>query len=203
MTVQPAFEYAGSAFLFIQHCCIFVFFCFLHFGRMPSRFCEICGRVGNETKCPVKAHCWLQKRRFNWTQKMGNTHPYHHDSFSVKGISAGLWVDLEAACGSASGVAPAVTCMRSWSSGFGSRGIPWLGALVLLLLVWLIMLLMGKDGFKRIWRFSPFLALRDGPVGLHSLLFALLCGLVLDCLLLVRFFCCLDRLVNGCGECVC
>ena len=33
-----------------------------------------------------------------------------------KGISAGLWVDLEAPWAGVSGVAPAVTCKRSWNS---------------------------------------------------------------------------------------
>ena len=45
---NAAFEFAGSAFLFIQHCCFFVFV-FLHFGRMAlSFFGEMCGRVGND-----------------------------------------------------------------------------------------------------------------------------------------------------------
>ena len=39
-----------------------------------------------------------------------------------KGISAGLWVDLDAAWSSAQGRRPAVTCKRSWDSASGSRG---------------------------------------------------------------------------------
>ena len=37
----------------------------------------------------------------------------------AKGISAGLWVDLEAACALARGVQPAVTCERTWDSTGG------------------------------------------------------------------------------------
>ena len=39
----------------------------------------------------------------------------------AKGISAGLWVDLEAAWACASGRPPGVTCKRSWDSAGGSR----------------------------------------------------------------------------------
>ena len=39
----------------------------------------------------------------------------------AKGISAGLWVDLEAAWAFASGMPPAVTCKRSWGASGGSR----------------------------------------------------------------------------------
>ena len=38
-----------------------------------------------------------------------------------KGISAGLWVDLDAAWSAAQGRQPAVTCKRSWNSSGGSR----------------------------------------------------------------------------------
>ena len=38
-----------------------------------------------------------------------------------KGISAGLWVDLDAAWSAANGQHPAVTCKRSWDSSGGSR----------------------------------------------------------------------------------
>ena len=38
-----------------------------------------------------------------------------------KGISAGLWVDLDAAWSAAQGRHPAVTCKRSWDSSGGSR----------------------------------------------------------------------------------
>ena len=39
-----------------------------------------------------------------------------------KGISTGLWVDLDAAWSAAQGRHPAVTCKRSWGSTGGSRG---------------------------------------------------------------------------------
>ena len=39
----------------------------------------------------------------------------------AKGISAGLWVDLEASWAAASGRVPAVTCKRTWDSDSGNR----------------------------------------------------------------------------------
>ena len=39
----------------------------------------------------------------------------------LKGISAGLWDDLESAWALASGVPPAVTCKRAWDSSGGHR----------------------------------------------------------------------------------
>ena len=39
----------------------------------------------------------------------------------AKGISAGLWVDFEAAWACASGRLPGVTCKRTWDSAGGSR----------------------------------------------------------------------------------
>ena len=39
----------------------------------------------------------------------------------AKGITAGLWVDLEARWAFASGSEPAVTCKRTWASDFGNR----------------------------------------------------------------------------------
>ena len=39
----------------------------------------------------------------------------------AKGISAGLWVDLEATWALASGPQHGVTCKRSWNSAGGSR----------------------------------------------------------------------------------
>ena len=78
MKIRPAFEYADSAFLFIQHCCIFVLFCIL--ADCPSRFffffffCEICGRNGNDMprkrkKCHEKVGSIGQKND-------GDAHPY-------------------------------------------------------------------------------------------------------------------------------
>ena len=39
----------------------------------------------------------------------------------AKGISAGLWVDLEGSWATAAGRAPAVTCKRTWDSDSGNR----------------------------------------------------------------------------------
>ena len=39
----------------------------------------------------------------------------------AKGISAGLWVDLEASWATAAGRTPAVTCKRTWDSDSGNR----------------------------------------------------------------------------------
>ena len=53
-TIQPAFQCADSALLFIQHCCIFVFL-FLHFGRAHLSFLVILKFVtGLATKCPAE-----------------------------------------------------------------------------------------------------------------------------------------------------
>ena len=56
----------------------------------------------------------------------------------AKGISAGLWVDLEASWASASGREPEMTCKRTWDSDSGNRrdsqiGCPLCAAAVLLL----------------------------------------------------------------------
>ena len=56
--------------------------------------------------------------------------------FLAKGISAGLWVDLEASWAIAAGRDPAVTCKRTWDSDSGNRrdfqiGCPLCGAAVL------------------------------------------------------------------------
>ena len=48
-----------------------------------------------------------------------------------KGISAGLWVDLEASWASASGGQPAATCKREWGSGGGTRRDFMIGALLI------------------------------------------------------------------------
>ena len=42
--------------------------------------------------------------------------------FLAKGISAGLWVDLESSWAFALGREPAVTCERTWESDSGNRG---------------------------------------------------------------------------------
>ena len=41
----------------------------------------------------------------------------------AKGISAELWVDLEASWATAAGRAPAVTCKRTWDSDSGNRRV--------------------------------------------------------------------------------
>ena len=68
MTIQPAFEYADCAFLFIQHCCIFEFF--FHFGRIaPLVLFEICGRIGNEMPRKRKmlvTKRWVQLEKKRW-----------------------------------------------------------------------------------------------------------------------------------------
>ena len=43
----------------------------------------------------------------------------------AKGISAGLWVDLEASWALASGVQPASTCKRAWGASGGHGGTLW------------------------------------------------------------------------------
>ena len=39
----------------------------------------------------------------------------------LKGISAGIWVDLQSAWANASGILPGVTCKRDWACSGGSR----------------------------------------------------------------------------------
>ena len=39
----------------------------------------------------------------------------------AKGISAGLWVDLESSWAFASGMPPAATCKRAWGASGGNR----------------------------------------------------------------------------------
>ena len=50
-----------------------------------------------------------------------NVEPTKIPSLATKGLSAGLWVDLEASWAFASGREPAVTCKRTWVSGSGIR----------------------------------------------------------------------------------
>ena len=52
----------------------------------------------------------------------------------AKGISAGLWVDLEEAWALAAGLRPAPTCKRDWGATGVIVGISWLVAFLLLLL---------------------------------------------------------------------
>ena len=104
----------------------------------------------------------------------------------AKGISAGLWVDLEASWALVSGGQPAATCKREWGSGGGHRrdfmvGCPLAAAAVLSCRV-------QPDRWT-----APHLAVRtffliavDGFLGSPSLFCVLPFGLLLGCLLLIR-----------------
>ena len=67
MTVQPAFEYAGSAFLLINTV-IFCVFVFAFRPNAPLVFFVKCV-AGLATKCPVKEKLWSRKSGFKWTNK--------------------------------------------------------------------------------------------------------------------------------------
>ena len=82
MPIQPSFEYAESAVLFIQHCCMFVFFCIP--SECPSLFI-VKFVAGLAAKCPVKEKCWSRKEGFNWTEKDGVVHPWEYS------YVCGLW----------------------------------------------------------------------------------------------------------------
>ena len=103
----------------------------------------------------------------------------------AKGISAGLWVDLDASWALACGLQPAPTCKRTWSAAGGHRrdfmvGCPLAVAAVLSCKV-------QPDRW-----IAPHLAVRlcltavGGPVALLSRCSALSFGLLLGCLLLIR-----------------
>ena len=66
-------------FLFIQHCCLFVFFCIS--AECPSRFFFVKYVATLATTSPVKETFWSRKGGFNWTKNNGDAHPY--DSFRV------------------------------------------------------------------------------------------------------------------------
>ena len=75
----------------------------------------------------------------------------------AKGISAGLWVDLEGSWALATGRQPASTCMREWGSGVGTRrdfmiGCPFAAASLLVLHSSGL-----TGGFRLILRLGPFL----------------------------------------------
>ena len=97
----------------------------------------------------------------------------------AKGISAGLWVDLQEAWALATGLQPAPTCKRTWSAAGGHRrdfmvGCPFAVAAVLSCKVqayrWLLLILL----------FRPCLTVAGGLVVLLPF------GLLLGCLLLIR-----------------
>ena len=64
MTIQPAFKYADSAFLFLQHSLVF----FVKFV------------AGLATKCAVKDTFWSRKGGFNGTTKTMKTHIPNQES---------------------------------------------------------------------------------------------------------------------------
>ena len=91
-----------------------------------------------------------------------------------KGISARLWIDLEAAWAGAAGVAT-------------HHHLQALSLRYLLLLVpSLAAMLIAIGGFSHTWQLERSLALRGGHVRLLSLWFVLLCVLDLGCLLWIR-----------------
>ena len=102
-----------------------------------------------------------------------------------KGISAGLWVDLDAAWSAAQGRHPAITCKRSWDSTGGSRrdflvGCPLATAASFLVLYLLV------GGCSLILPFLPCLIVVVGPAGLLRLFVILPSGLLLGFRLLIR-----------------
>ena len=87
----------------------------------------------------------------------------------LAGMSAGLWIDLEAVRW---GVAPAVTCQRSWSS-LGGVGRDFLVGYLWPLLLFSPVALMAIDGCSLIWQSGITLT---GLVVLLSLHVSLSCG---------------------------
>ena len=105
-----------------------------------------------------------------------------HQNRLAKGISAGLWVDLEAAWVCASGRLAAPTCKRVWgASGDKERdfmvGCPLAAAAVLSCKV---------ESGRRILLLGLSLTAVGGPVGLRNPCSALPSFLLLGCLLLIR-----------------
>ena len=83
MTIQPAFEYADSAFfLFVQHCCILYFF--LHFGRMPLSFFFFFLsnlRQGWQRHAPEKKNVGHEKVGSIGQKTKGEAHPQTSESW--------------------------------------------------------------------------------------------------------------------------
>ena len=100
-----------------------------------------------------------------------------------KGISAGFWVDLDAAWSDAKGQPPAVTCKRSWVSTGGSRRD--LVARWLLLLCYPVLSLLA-GGCSLILLFLLCSIVIGGLAGSLSLFVVLLSGLLLGFRLLTR-----------------
>ena len=83
----------------------------------------------------------------------------------AKGISAGLWVDLEGSWALATGRQPSSTCMREWGSSGGTRrDFMGLGALFLLLLFCLARFRL-TGGLRLILLFGPSLTMSVGLAG--------------------------------------
>ena len=101
-----------------------------------------------------------------------------------KGISAGLWVDLEVSWALASGEQPASTCKRAWGSGGGNRrdfmvGCPLAAAAVLYCTV-------QPDRLLLILLLGPFLVMVAGLAGSLSWYGVLLSGPTPGCQLWIR-----------------
>ena len=93
----------------------------------------------------------------------------------AKGISAGLWVDQDAALAMAWETQPTASCKRTWDSTGG-----WLYSLLLqrfLLVVGLNLI----GGLHLIWLVGRILTVVDGPVWLPSLFSVLLFGQLPGC----------------------
>ena len=76
LIIQLAYWYADSALLFIQHCCIFVFFAFR--PNVPLVFFFFffhCDRIGNEMPCRRKIF-GHEKTGSIWQKNDGDAHPY-------------------------------------------------------------------------------------------------------------------------------
>ena len=103
----------------------------------------------------------------------------------TKGISAGLWVDLEGAWALAAGLQPSPTCKRDWDSLGGRRKVFWLVALLL----WLLLIPAGFrliGGLLLILLLGLFLTVVGGVAVLLSLCSVHPFGLPLGCLLSIR-----------------
>ena len=103
----------------------------------------------------------------------------------ARGISAGLWVDLEGAWALAAGLQPAPTCKRDWSATGGHRRTLWLVALLLLLLFFLVGFSL-TGGLLFIFLLGLSLTVVGGLVGLLNWCSVLFSGLLLGCLMLMK-----------------
>ena len=103
----------------------------------------------------------------------------------AKGISAGLWVDVESAWALAAGLQPSPTCKRTLSAGVVIAGISWLVVLLQLLLFSHVgFRLIG--GLLLILLFGLCLTVAGGLDVLLSLCIVHPFGLLLGCPLLIR-----------------